>query len=127
MRGFTLACMAVTAAVTAGAASAQDSISNVSKASGDSIVAGAELTEAGVKVVAAAVAAPFVAVGYTSENVGRGMREGGQAVWDDANGPLEISPETMTAQPAPKVPYDTRNTGDDGDTSGQRRTDTARQ
>jgi hypothetical protein len=55
------------------------------------------------------------------------MREGGQAVWDDANGPLEISPETMTAQPAPQVPYDTGDTRDARDTFGQRRTDTARQ
>ncbi|MGN6422405.1 MAG: hypothetical protein ACTHLA_03745 [Asticcacaulis sp.] len=27
-------------------------------------------------------------------------------MWESANGPLEITPQTLTAQPAPHVPYD---------------------
>ena len=87
---------------------AQDSISNVSKATGDSVIAVAELSEAGVKVVAGAVAVPFVAVGAVAESAGTGIRESGQALWDGANTPLTVSPETVTAQPAPQVPYDAK-------------------
>lgn len=87
-------------------ACAQDSLTNASKASGDSVVAVAELSEAGVKVVAGAVALPFYAVGSATENGGRVIRESSEQVWDSANGPLTISPETPTAQPAPDVPYD---------------------
>ncbi len=95
-------------AMAAGTVHAQDSLANVSKASGDSVVAAAELSEAGVKVVAGAVALPFVAVGTVAESTGRAVRQGGEDVWDSANGPLDISPETVTAQPAPQVPYDSR-------------------
>ena len=104
------ACLAVTAFIASCALPqiclAQDSLANVSKASGDSAVAVAELTESGVKVVAGAVALPFVAVGTVAESAGGAVRDSGQAVWDSANGPLAISPETVTAQPAPDVPYD---------------------
>jgi accessory colonization factor AcfC len=88
-----LVCFTIAAALVAAPAYAQDSLGNVSKASGDSVVATAQLAEAGVKVVVA-------------ESGGAAIRASGQAVWDEANGPLEISPETVTAQPAPKVPYD---------------------
>ncbi|MDI7773860.1 hypothetical protein [Asticcacaulis sp. EMRT-3] len=87
-------------------AHAQDSVGNVSKAIGDSAVSTAELSEAGVKVVAGAVALPFVAVGTVSESAGRTIRRAGDDVWRAANSPLEISSETVTAQPAPQVPYD---------------------
>ncbi|MEI9906062.1 MAG: hypothetical protein WDN06_20760 [Asticcacaulis sp.] len=59
-------------AMAAGTVHAQDSLANVSKASGDSVVAAAELSEAGVKVVAGAVALPFVAAGTVAESTGRG-------------------------------------------------------
>ncbi len=96
------------AALTATSVHAQDSISNVSKATGDSVIAVAELSEAGVKVVAGAVAVPFVAVGAVAESAGTGLRESGQALWDGANTPLTVSPETVTAQPAPQVPYNAK-------------------
>ncbi|MBP2157504.1 MULTISPECIES: hypothetical protein [Asticcacaulis] len=102
-----LVCFTIVAAMAATPAFAQDSLGNVSKASGDSVVATAQLAEAGVKVVVGVVALPFVAVGTVAESGGAAIRDSGQAVWDEANGPLEISPETVTAQPAPKVPYDT--------------------
>ena len=99
-------CLAVTAlALAATTAHAQDSLSNLSKASGDSVVSTAELAEAGVKTVVGVVALPFVAVGTVAESGGRAVREGGEGAWNAANGPLDISPETVTAQPAPQVPY----------------------
>lgn len=83
-----------------------DSLGNASKASGDSVIAVAELAESGVKLVAGAVALPFVVVGSAAESAGGAVRESGEDVWDSANEPLEVSPETVTAQPAPQVPYD---------------------
>jgi hypothetical protein len=100
-----LVCLTIAAATIAAPAYAQDSLGNVSKASGDSVVATAELAEAGVKVVVGTVALPFIAIGTATESGGAVLRDSGQTVWDDANGPLEISPETVTAQPAPRVPY----------------------
>jgi len=101
-----LVCYTIAATLVAAPASAQDSVGNVSKASGDSVIATAQLAEAGVKVVVGVVALPFVAVGTVAESGGAAIRDSGQAVWDEANGPLDISPETVTAQPAPQVPYD---------------------
>ncbi|MBW8880911.1 MAG: hypothetical protein JF615_05620 [Asticcacaulis sp.] len=94
--------------LTAGVAQA-DSLGNVSKASGDSAVALAELTESGVKVIAGAVALPFIVAGTAGESIGGAVRDSGQDVWDAANEPLTVSPETVTAQPAPDVPYDRQN------------------
>lgn len=102
-----LVCLTIVAALVAAPACAQDSLGNVSKASGDSVVATAQLAEAGVKVVVGVVALPFVAVGTVAESGGAAIWDSGQAAFDSANGPLEISPETVTAQPAPRVPYDT--------------------
>ena len=109
MKHFAIAALLTAGLYTSGlvsAAQAQDSVTNASKASGDSVVAVAELSEAGVKVVAGAVALPFYAVGSATENGGRALRQTSEQVWDSANGPLDISPETPTAQPAPNVPYD---------------------
>ncbi len=118
MRTFCVLSIIAMVGLSGTAAHAQDSLANASKASVDSAVAIGEMTEAGVKVVAGAVALPFVAAGVVTESAGNAMRQGGQAVWDDANGPLVISPETVTAQPAPQVPYDRkrddRNTPDQG-------------
>lgn len=95
------------AAATASGVHAQDSLTNASQASGESLVSTARLSEAGVKVVVGAVALPFVAVGAVIEGSGKVVRQSADAVWDEANGPLKISPETVVAQPAPQVPYDT--------------------
>lgn len=118
-----IALVAAGFAMAAGTVHAQDSLANVSKASGDSVVAAAELSEAGVKVVVGTVALPFVAVGTVTESTGRAIRQGGDAAWDSANSPLDISPETVTAQPAPQVPYDSHkdNRGrDDRDQANDR-------
>lgn len=101
-----LVCCRIAAVTVAAPACAQDSVGNVSKASGDSVVATAQLAEAGVKVVVGVAALPFVVLGTAAESSGAAVRDSGQAVWDSANGPLEISPETVTAQPPPQVPYD---------------------
>jgi hypothetical protein len=87
-------------------AQAQDSLANASKASADSAVALGEMTEAGVKVVGGAVALPIAAVGIVAEGAGKALHQGGKAMWESANGPLEITPQTLTAQPTPQVPYD---------------------
>jgi hypothetical protein len=101
-----LVSLTIAATLVAAPVYAQDSLGNVSKASGDSVVATAQLAEAGVKVVVGVAALPFIVVGTAAESGGAALRGSGQAVWDEANGPLEISPETVTAQPAPQVPYD---------------------
>lgn len=88
-----------------GQAIAQDSATDVSKATGDSAVASAKLTAAGVKAVVGVVALPVIAVGSTAESAGHVTSESGQAVWAAANAPLEVSPETVVAQPVPAVPY----------------------
>lgn len=106
-------------AIVATSAHAQDSLANVSKASADSAVAVAELTEAGVKVVAGTVALPFIAAGTAAEGAGRAVRQGGEDVWDSANAPLDVSPETVVAQAAPQVPYDTRSDDRARDTGHQ--------
>jgi len=96
----------IAALLMASSVHAQDSLANASKASADSAVAIGEMTEAGVKVVGGAVALPVAAVGIVVEGTGKVLHQGGKAMWDSANGPLEITPETVTAQPAPQVPYD---------------------
>ncbi len=103
---------AATLALAAANANAQDSLGNASKASGDSVVAVAELAESGVKVVAGAVALPFVAIGTVAESAGGAVRDSGEGLWDAANSPLDVSPETVTAQPAPEVPYAPPSSGD---------------
>lgn len=96
----------IMALMAASSAEAQDSLANASKASADSAVAVGEMTEAGVKVVGGAVALPIAAVGIVAEGAGKALHQGGKAMWESANGPLEITPQTLTAQPAPHVPYD---------------------
>ena len=96
----------IIALMAASSAQAQDSLANASKASADSAVAVGEMTEAGVKVVGGAVALPVAAVGILAEGAGKALHQGGMAMWQSANGPLEITPQTLTAQPAPNVPYD---------------------
>ncbi len=88
------------------AAYAQDSVANVSKAVGDSAVATAELSEAGVKLTVGAVSVPFVAVGSVAESTGKAVKNAGLDALRFANEPLEVSPETVVAQPAPRVPRD---------------------
>jgi len=93
-------------ALVAPAAHAQDSVANVSKAAGDSAIATAEMSEAGVKLTAGAVSVPVAVVGALAEGTGKVMKDAGLNALHFANEPLEISPETMAAQPAPRVPHD---------------------
>jgi len=91
-----------------GQAMAQDSATDVSKATGDSAVASAKLTAAGVKAVVGVVALPVMAAGVTAESAGHAISDSGQAAWTAANTPLDVSPETVVAQPVPTVPYNTQ-------------------
>ncbi|WAC46870.1 hypothetical protein OVA03_09080 [Asticcacaulis sp. SL142] len=87
---------------------AQDSVTNTSDASGESAVATAQLTSAGVQVASGVVAIPVVIAGSAAESTGMVARSSGEALWEAANTPLEVSPETVVAQPAPQVPYDAK-------------------
>jgi hypothetical protein len=93
-----------------GQAMAQDSATDVSQATGDSVVASAKLTAAGVKAVAGVVALPVISVGVITESAGHITADSGQAVWTAANTPLDVSPETVVAQPVPTVPYNAQGT-----------------
>lgn len=87
-------------------AHAADSIDNTSQAAGESVIATAKLAASGVQVVAGVAALPVMGVGSAAESTGEIMQDSGQAVWTAANTPLEVSDETVVAQPAPAVPYD---------------------
>lgn len=90
------------------AAYAQDSVANVSKAVGDSAGTTAELSEAGVKLTVGTVSVPVVAVGSVAAATGIAVTDAGLDSMKFANSPLEISPETVVAQPAPHVLHDVR-------------------
>lgn len=90
------------------AAYAQDSVANVSKAVGDSALSTAELSEAGIKLTVGAVSVPVVMVGSLAEGTGKVVKSAGLDAMYFANEPLEVSPETVMAQPAPRVPRDTQ-------------------
>ncbi len=102
--------LAVTAilllAASATIAQAQESVDNASQESGQSAVAMGQLSVAGVKVVAGSVALPIMLAGSTATAGGSAVAELGSDMWQSANAPLEVSPETIVAQPAPQVPYD---------------------
>ena len=82
--------MAVSATFIAGQASAQTAIDNAAQATGDMFVATGRFGEATGKLVIGAIALPFIAVGKAAEAVGSGVSGAGEAVLDDANGPLVI-------------------------------------
>jgi hypothetical protein len=92
----------------AAAVQAQESLQHVSAASGESIVATGRLSEAGVKVVGGSIAAPLIVVGSIAAVGGSTVAEAGSDLWQSANEPLEVSPETRVGQPVPQVPYDTQ-------------------
>ncbi len=92
----------------AAAAQAQDSLQQASQAAGESVVATGHLSEAGVKVVGGSIAAPLVVVGSVAAVGGSAIADAGSDLWQSANTPLEVSPETLVGQPVPQVPYDTQ-------------------
>lgn len=69
---------------------AQDMVDNEARATGDMFVATGRFAEASGKLVVGAVALPFIVVGKAAEAVGAGVSQSGEAVLDDANGPLII-------------------------------------
>jgi uncharacterized membrane protein len=94
----------------AASAQAQDSLQHASGASGDSIVATGRLSEAGVKVVGGSIAAPLIVVGSIAAVGGSAVADAGNDMWQSANAPLEVSPETLVGQPVPQVPYEAPKT-----------------
>jgi len=74
----------------AGPASAQSAIDNAAQATGDVFVATGRFGEATGKLVLGVVALPFIAVGKAAEAVGSSVSGAGEAVLDEANGPLVI-------------------------------------
>jgi hypothetical protein len=90
-----------------------DDLTQSAAASRDSVVASAKLTAAGVKLVAGVAFAPVRRTLRDSDRAAQAAGESGRFVNDSANGHLEVSPETVQAQPAPNVPYDA-HTGDNG-------------
>ncbi len=99
---------------------ADDDSTQSAAASRDSIVASARLTAAGVKLVAGVAFAPVRRTLRDSDRAARAVDESGQVIADSGHtsGGLDVSPETVQAQPAPNVPYDTPKQNDDGDNRG---------
>ncbi len=77
-------------ALFAPAAYAQNAIDNEAAATGDMFVATGRFAEASGRLVVGAVALPFIVVGKAAEAVGSGVSGTGEAVLNDANGPLVI-------------------------------------
>jgi hypothetical protein len=94
----------------AAAAQAQDSLQHASDALGESVVTTGQLSEAGVKVVGGSIAAPLIVVGSVVAVGGSVVADAGSDMWQSANAPLEVSPETLVGQPVPQVPYEAPKT-----------------
>lgn len=96
----------VGAALLTSQAQAADSVENTSNAAGESVIATAKLAASGVQVVAGVAAIPVMGVGSAAQSTGEILQDSGEAVWTAANTPLEVSDDTVVAQPAQTVPYD---------------------
>ncbi len=96
------------------AAQSDDDITQSVAASKESAVSSVRLTAAGVKLVAGIAFAPVRRTLHDSERAGQAIGESSRMTEDSANGHLEVSPETIQAQPAPNVPYDVQNKTQDG-------------
>ncbi|MBW8732769.1 MAG: hypothetical protein JF571_00395 [Asticcacaulis sp.] len=81
---------AIAVAFGAGSASAQNMVDNAAGATGDVFVATGRLAEAGGKLVIGTLALPFIVVGKAAEAIASGVDRSGEAVYEDANGPLVI-------------------------------------
>ncbi len=99
----------VMAAALPAAARADDDITQSAAASRDSVVASTKLAAAGVKLVAGVAFAPVRRTLRDSDRAAQAVTESGRIVNDSATDRLDVSPETIQAQPAPNVPYDTQN------------------
>ena len=100
--------LAILATVVAFPAAAQsdDDITQSVAASKESAVSSVRLTAAGVKLAAGVAFAPIRRTVHDSERAGQAIGESGRMADESADGHLEVSPETVQAQPAPKVPYE---------------------
>ncbi|WP_303827778.1 hypothetical protein [Asticcacaulis taihuensis] len=94
----------------AAAVQAQESLQHASDASGESVVATGRLSEAGVKVFGGSIAAPLVVIGSVAAVGGSAVADAGSDMWQSANEPLEVSPETLVGQPVPQVPNEAPKT-----------------
>jgi len=94
----------------AAAVQAQESLQHASDASGESVVATGRLSEAGVKVIGGSIAAPLVVIGSVAAVGGSAVADAGSDMWQSANEPLEVSPETLVGQPVPQVPNEAPKT-----------------
>ena len=90
-------------------AHADDDVTQSAAASRDSAASSVKLAAAGVKLVAGVAFAPVRRTLRDSDDAAHAVGESGRVVNESADGKLEVSPETVQAQPAPNVPYDTRD------------------
>ena len=107
---YKVAFFVVATALISTSAQAQDSLQQVSNALGESVVSTGHLSEAGVKVVGGSIAAPLMLAGSVAAVGGSAVAEAGSDLWQSANAPLEVSPETLIGQPVPQVPYEAPKT-----------------
>jgi len=91
-------------------AQSDDDVTQSAAASRDSAVSSTKLAAAGVQLVAGIAFAPVRRTLSDSNRAAEVAGESGKFANDSADGKLEVSPETIQAQPAPNVPYDTRDT-----------------
>ncbi len=114
--------LAVSALIMAAAlpviAHADDDVTQSAAASRDSAVSSVKLAAAGVKLVAGVAFAPMRRTLRDSDDAARAVGESGRVVNESADDKLDVSPETVQAQPAPKVPYDPQD-NTNGDTTPQ--------
>lgn len=99
-------------------AHADDDVTPSAAASRDSAVSSVKLAAAGVKLVAGVAFAPARRTLRDSDDAARAVGESGRVVNESADDKLDVSPETVQAQPAPKVPYDPQDKTN-GDTTQQ--------
>jgi hypothetical protein len=90
-------------------AHADEDVTQSAAASRDSAVSSVKLAAAGVKLVAGVAFTPMRRTLRDSDDAARAVGESGRVVNESANDKLDVSPETVQAQPAPKVPYDTQD------------------
>ncbi len=102
-------------------AQGDDDVTQSAAASRDSAVSSTKLAAAGVQLVAGIAFAPVRRTLNDSNRAVEVAGESGKFANDSADGKLEVSPETIQAQPAPNVPYNTPDTkpGDAGAISPQ--------
>lgn len=110
--GLCLACLCggLSATSTAAQSTRDDSLSDSSDASGAASLTAGYLASTGVSVVVAVAAIPSAVEGAVKDSVRAEINESLDHSLNDSHSvtpaPLEISPETIIAQEAPKVPFE---------------------